>query len=267
MKGARKVEKVPKDASIKAIERNIVFLEHGKCPSCKARKHELIADGMLNLYDEMDLVLGQRSGKALALDTPIFTTIGWKTMGDMKIGDTACDMNGNPTKVIAVSEVLHERKCLEVDFDSGESIVCDSEHQWIVEDEHGGRFTKTTRELWDSLLVPQGGGAFLPRWCVPAVPKQRRPSREIVCIQPSRRNVPVKCIQTEAGNYLCGENDDTHAQLGNAWHHAGTLLAAQMAEDAKTTGNDGLAEVHAVGGNALRPDVREGAGIAVPAVP
>jgi replicative DNA helicase len=69
-------------------------------------------------------------GKALALDTPLPTPTGWTTMGEVQAGDYLIGADGKPTRVLAATEVLHERPCFEVEFDDGAVIVADGEHQW-----------------------------------------------------------------------------------------------------------------------------------------
>ena len=66
-KGAWDIERIPRKASAKSIKKNITFLEFGRCPNCGVRKHKLFKKGEMNMYDEMDLVLGQRSGKSSLL--------------------------------------------------------------------------------------------------------------------------------------------------------------------------------------------------------
>src|SRR5574343_35175 len=43
-----------------------------------------------------------RTGKALALDTPIPTPTGWTTMGDLKVGDAVYDERWKQVSVTAV---------------------------------------------------------------------------------------------------------------------------------------------------------------------
>src|SRR5882724_9702424 len=69
-------------------------------------------------------------GKALALDTPLPTPSGWTTMGQVRVGDQLLGADGKPTRVVAATEVMHGRPCYEVEFDDGEVIVADAEHQW-----------------------------------------------------------------------------------------------------------------------------------------
>ena len=71
-------------------------------------------------------------GKALALDTPLPTPTGWTTMGEVRVGDQLIGADGKPTRVVAATEVMHGRPCYEVEFDDGEVIVADENHQWLT---------------------------------------------------------------------------------------------------------------------------------------
>src|SRR6201987_5725770 len=71
-------------------------------------------------------------GKALALDTPLPTPSGWTTMGEVRVGDQLLGADGKPTWVVAATEVMHGRPCYEVEFDDGEVIVADADHQWLT---------------------------------------------------------------------------------------------------------------------------------------
>ena len=72
-------------------------------------------------------------GKALALDTPLPTPTGWTTMGEVQVGDELYDALGQPTRVVAATEVMDDRPCYEVEFSDGSRIVADAEHQWLTE--------------------------------------------------------------------------------------------------------------------------------------
>ena len=76
-------------------------------------------------------------GKALALDTPLPTPSGWTTMGEVSVGDQLIGADGRPTRVVAATEVMHGRPCYEVEFDDGEVILADENHQWLTWS-HGG---------------------------------------------------------------------------------------------------------------------------------
>ncbi|HET9895566.1 MAG TPA: DNA translocase FtsK 4TM domain-containing protein [Streptosporangiaceae bacterium] len=73
------------------------------------------------------------AGKALALDTPIPTSEGWTTMGDIQVGDQVFDERGSRCTVIAATPVMYGRPCYEVEFSDGTIIVADAEHLWQTE--------------------------------------------------------------------------------------------------------------------------------------
>jgi replicative DNA helicase len=75
-------------------------------------------------------------GKALALDTPLPTPVGWTTMGEVRVGDQLLGADGKPTQVIAATEVMQGRPCYEVEFDDGDVIVADENHQWLTWNPH-----------------------------------------------------------------------------------------------------------------------------------
>jgi intein/homing endonuclease len=52
------------DESLGELRDRLQLLVRGKCPKCKARKSELVADKELNYYYEAAIVAGQRSGKS-----------------------------------------------------------------------------------------------------------------------------------------------------------------------------------------------------------
>lgn len=68
-------------------------------------------------------------GKGLALQTPIPTPAGFTAIGDLVVGDTVFDQDGEPCRVCAVSAVQH-LPCFEVEFDDGAVVVADDVHRW-----------------------------------------------------------------------------------------------------------------------------------------
>ncbi|TCC54111.1 replicative DNA helicase [Kribbella capetownensis] len=94
-------------------------------------------------------------GKALALDTPLPTPTGWTTMAEVAVGDQLLDANGQPTTVVATTEVMVDRPCFRLSFSDGSTIVADAEHQWRVED--GGRpVVCTTADLFTAMSASPG---------------------------------------------------------------------------------------------------------------
>ncbi|HET7475096.1 MAG TPA: replicative DNA helicase [Dermatophilaceae bacterium] len=85
-------------------------------------------------------------GKALALDTPVLTTVGWSTMGAVRVGDHVYGADGRPTRVVAATEVMRNRSCFVVSFGDGSSLVADGDHQWAIR-VWGRLLVRTTRQV------------------------------------------------------------------------------------------------------------------------
>ncbi len=83
-----------------------------------------------------DLV-ARLEGKALALDTPVPTPTGWRTMGDLERGESVFDETGAPTTVTAVTPPMTDRLCHELTFSDGTKIVADADHQWVTTSKQG----------------------------------------------------------------------------------------------------------------------------------
>ena len=87
-------------------------------------------------------------GKALALDTPLPTPAGWTTMGEVRVGDYLIGADGQPTQVVAATDVLHGRPCYEVEFDDGTVIIADADHQWKTSTRAARRQHAEIRRAW-----------------------------------------------------------------------------------------------------------------------
>ena len=79
-----------------------------------------------------DDIVARIEGKALALDTPIPTTCGWKTMGTIEVGDCVFGPDGQPIPVVALTDVMTGRECREITFSDGTKVIADVDHLWKV---------------------------------------------------------------------------------------------------------------------------------------
>jgi hypothetical protein len=75
--------------------------------------------------------ISRQGGKALSLDTPLATPTGWTTMGDVHVGDYIFNECGEPTKVVACSDVM-VRPTYRVVFSDKSEIIADGEHLWTT---------------------------------------------------------------------------------------------------------------------------------------
>lgn len=81
------------------------------------------------------------TGKALALNTPIPTPNGWKTMEELIVGDEVFSDDGNICSIIAMSQIMNDHDCFEFEFSDGTKIIADADHIWK---------TKNCNERWNN---------------------------------------------------------------------------------------------------------------------
>jgi hypothetical protein len=137
------------------------------------------------IIDIDDVFFDVADYKGLPLDTPIFTDSGWKTMGTLSLNDKVYDKNGDQTKIKAISDVKN-KECYEITFDTGEKIVSDFEHRWLISFVREKKYkdiVMTTIELFDYMeKLPKGRKRH--SWKIP----------KIVCARPleiSTANLPI----------------------------------------------------------------------------
>ena len=137
-------------------------------------------------------------GKALALDTPLPTPMGWTTMGGVEVGDQLLAADGKPTSVVAATDVMSGRPCYEVEFSDGDVIVADENHQWFTwtSSARAGEDAAsvvTTAELARTVRVdgaPNHAIALTgPQW------------RYVVDVRPVSSQ-PVRCVQVDSEDHL-----------------------------------------------------------------
>lgn len=101
-----------------------------KDPTVKTFKQ--FADEYIDKKERL-LLIPRGCFKALDLDTEIPTPDGFKRMGDIEVGDSVFGDDGKACKVVGTSEVFTDRKCYEIKFSSGETIVADADHLWVTD--------------------------------------------------------------------------------------------------------------------------------------
>lgn len=104
-------------------------------------------DLITKINDEMYEIV---DWKGLPIDTPIPIPSGWTTMGGLQVGDDVFDKDGNIVKVLAKSQVK-VKPCYEIEFDDTSTVICDDEHQWLL---NNGNTVKTTElKVKDAISV------------------------------------------------------------------------------------------------------------------
>lgn len=86
-------------------------------------------------------------GKALAPDTPIPTPQGWTTIGELRPGDEVFGAQGQRCHVTDTRR-WQDRMLYQVTMDSGEEIIADEEHEWLVQfDPRKPAKIRTTKDI------------------------------------------------------------------------------------------------------------------------
>jgi len=171
---------------------------------------------------ELVIVAGRPGiGKALALDTPIPTPDGWKTMGSLRVGDQVFDDQGNPCTVTRATDVMYGRRCYEVVFSDGEVIVADAEHLWATSDRVSALFAvRTTDQLRSGMSEAGGAARYAIERCSNLAPVEVS-APQLVTVAAGRpgvnadpagphvieeirpvASVPVRCIQVDSPSHL-----------------------------------------------------------------
>ena len=96
---------------------------------CKALD-KFISDCLAGIRPVLILQAPPQHGKQMADETLVLTTHGWKTHGELIIGDHVFAPDGSTTKVIAISEKTNSRA--KVELTDGSVFYCHERHEWNV---------------------------------------------------------------------------------------------------------------------------------------
>lgn len=94
-------------------------------------KYPNMEDELIWAFEQVRQKTVLPSMRALEDSTPINTRNGWKTAGEVEVGDVLYSSSGKETNVIGVSK-FENKELFEITFTDGEKLVSCSEHLWIV---------------------------------------------------------------------------------------------------------------------------------------
>lgn len=86
-------------------------------------------------------------GKALDINTPVPTPVGWTTMGELVEGDVLFAADGSQCQVLIAYPVYTPDKSYRIEFDDGEVVIACSDHKWC---------TLTSKELGQITRYSEG---------------------------------------------------------------------------------------------------------------
>ncbi len=143
-------------------------------------------------------------GKALALDTPIPTPSGYKTMGELEVGDTVYGDNGEEVKIIRTSPIFYNHDCYKMVFEDGEVIIADGDHLWqvsLLTEKPRKDIVLNTRDIYERPSRTY------------QVPLVKGKGYKLIKSIEKVNSVPTKCISVDNKShlFLCGtHNTVTH---------------------------------------------------------
>lgn len=106
---------------------------------------------------------GGYHGRMSPVDTPVITPDGWKTIGELKVGDQVFGRDGKPTNIIGVYPQGKKQNYI-VKMKNGSQLEAGLEHRWLIK---GGNVV-TTEEMIKALkqheliLIPTAASIALP---------------------------------------------------------------------------------------------------------
>lgn len=97
--------------------------------------------------------------KLLSDDTPVLTPSGWKSHGELQVGD---EVFGSDGKAVRVDEISQKGWAdFEVEFSNGEIICCNQAHLWTVYDRGAAKWrTMETQEIFATKYYSGGRSRF-----------------------------------------------------------------------------------------------------------
>ena len=117
-------------------------------------------------YRFLGVSLPARTGKLIADYTPVLTKDGWKTHGDLRVGDYVVGRYGEWVKVQFVHPKHYANK--RVQFADHTYIDCHENHEWVVYDRsRNGERIVETKELSQSAYIEGGNTRY--RFQMPVV--------------------------------------------------------------------------------------------------
>ena len=136
-------------------------------------------------FQEVLVQIGRKNGKGLTISTQLPTPNGWRTMGDLHVGDQVFGQDGKPSTIIAESEIFDKPTYL-VTFEDDTRIKATCDHIWTVCSSANESWTDmTTDELIDVIDDVE--------WYVPLCKPVEYPDANLPV---SPRDMGLSCVRT-----------------------------------------------------------------------
>lgn len=147
-----------KDAEFRS-KQIVDFANQSRIPTGFDEIDKLMYGGLSTVEELLLIVARTNAGKAQPLWAPVLTPTGWKTMGELKIGDVVVGKNNDNGRVIQIFP-QGEKNYYRIHFDDGTYAECCDDHLWEVLDsnrrirsckDYGIHEVLTTKEIRSNL--------------------------------------------------------------------------------------------------------------------
>ena len=133
-------------------------------------REKLRKDGGLRRFRRAGISISRKNGKALEIGTPIPTINGWKTMGEIRVGDRVFDERGLPCNVVAITAFQKNRPSYEVQFADGSKLIADENHEWTTYCRQENSISvRTTTRIKETLTYSSRGDRNHAVWIAKSV--------------------------------------------------------------------------------------------------
>ncbi|HVM29136.1 MAG TPA: PhoH family protein, partial [Mycobacteriales bacterium] len=122
--------------------------------------------------------LAYMRGRAMVTDTPVLTPDGFRSIGELQVGDLVIGSNGVPTPVLGVYP-QGRKEVFRISAQDGASTVVCGEHLWAVRTRSDVRRGKGWRVLETQQMVGRLRAAHAHRFELPVVAPVQLPSRPV----------------------------------------------------------------------------------------
>ena len=127
------------------------------------RLAELLTQIAYGHKDRIAVSIPPRHGKLCADSTPVLTPSGWKTHGELAVGDLVYGPDGVPTRVLAISEP--GIASVEFEFSNGDTIKVHENHEWTLFYKPAKQWmTLESRKFSEPMRDPRGQGRMRAIW-------------------------------------------------------------------------------------------------------
>lgn len=147
----------------------------------------------------------------LCLKTPIATTTGWKTIKDIKVGDYVYNPQGTPVEVIKKSETYYNTNCYKIFFNTGEFIISDEKHRWVINYNDSKKEILETHQIYNKFI--NNNILYVTSSKIPTdyeITDKNSPinKKHIIINVEKVESTPVACITVDDETHLfsCGKN-------------------------------------------------------------